>query len=435
MKLNAITVRYIYSACIITETPDLRLLHDPWFSDGIYDGAWYQFPKIENPIETIGEVDAIYISHIHPDHYDPDFLKSYFKRYGKKQILIADYRWNHLEKKIKADGFAPTVVRQEIQIGKTTLNIIPHDTGGYSDIDSALVLKFNTRGRNHVLVNMNDIVYDDSITKKIKEIAGEIDILLCGFTGAGPYPQTYYQLEDTKLTEQAENKKQIFLERYQSLVRTMGARKNIPFAGKYLLGGRLAKLNGLRGVADPVEVLRVDKNAVVLEDRVGEINTKTLEANICRTKAYTQLAIDAKISDIQNAKFAYEAFVSDDAITNLPLKRLLRIAYKNAISRSEVHRDFYLLIALPNNERACMNVNAASNEEIKFVSLKATLPEPRYEINIDPRYLYGLLTLMFHWNNAAVGSHYQVRAVPEVKNWSDWYENIGIISFINYLTV
>ena len=49
---EAIYVKYIYSSCIITKTPDISILHDPWFTEGIYDGSWYQFPKIKNPISS-----------------------------------------------------------------------------------------------------------------------------------------------------------------------------------------------------------------------------------------------------------------------------------------------------------------------------------------------------------------------------------------------
>ena len=38
----------------------------------------------------IGEVDVIYISHLHPDHFDPGFLKMYLNRYPKTQIIIGD---------------------------------------------------------------------------------------------------------------------------------------------------------------------------------------------------------------------------------------------------------------------------------------------------------------------------------------------------------
>ena len=76
-----ISVKYIYSACILTTTPDVKILHDPWFTEGIYDGSWFHYPRIENPLDSIGDVDLIYVSHIHPDHYDGKFLKEYFEKY------------------------------------------------------------------------------------------------------------------------------------------------------------------------------------------------------------------------------------------------------------------------------------------------------------------------------------------------------------------
>ena len=69
-------VRYIYSACIEIQTEDLRILTDPWFTDGAYDGSWHHFPRIDDPLEVIREPDLVYVSHIHPDHYDPVFLRA-----------------------------------------------------------------------------------------------------------------------------------------------------------------------------------------------------------------------------------------------------------------------------------------------------------------------------------------------------------------------
>src|SRR5262249_17485110 len=82
------TVKYIYSACIVTATPDLRIVHDPWFTEGVYDGSWFHFPAVRDPIESIGNVDLVYVSHIHPDHYDPRFLRKYFSTFGEKRIII-----------------------------------------------------------------------------------------------------------------------------------------------------------------------------------------------------------------------------------------------------------------------------------------------------------------------------------------------------------
>ena len=56
----SINVKYIYSACIVTETDNIRILHDPWITEGIYDGSWFHFPKVDDPIKAIGDVDLGY---------------------------------------------------------------------------------------------------------------------------------------------------------------------------------------------------------------------------------------------------------------------------------------------------------------------------------------------------------------------------------------
>ena len=39
---------------------------------------------------------------------------------------------------------------------------------------------------------------------------------------------------------------------------------------------------------------------------------------------------------------------------------------------------------------------------------------PRLEVRLDERYLFGLLTRLYHWNNAEIGSHLSCRRVPDV---------------------
>jgi hypothetical protein len=53
---------------------------------------------------------------------------------------------------------------------------------------------------------------------------------------------------------------------------------------------------------------------------------------------------------------------------------------------------------------------------------------PRSEVRIDPRYLFGLLTHVYHWNNAQVGSQYQTRRFPNKMDQAA--EN-----FLNFLAV
>jgi UDP-MurNAc hydroxylase len=424
-----ISVRYIYSACIITATPDLVILHDPWFTEGIYDGSWYHFPKVENPINSIGNVDAIYISHIHPDHYDKHFLKSYFKQFGEKIILISNHNPNHLKNKMLVDGFKPTVVDKPFVIGKTSIEIIPHKTGSDSDIDSAIIIKLSTaENGQQCVVNANDVIFDDKMIKDLKSAAGEVDILLCGYTGAGPYPQTYFSIDDPQLLIEANKKKNNFFQRYLKLTESIGAKVNIPFAGKYVLGGRLACLNPYRGVSDPVEILKFDKKAVVLSDNGGSINTFSLEPSSSRTSCYDGESVKLRISEISNSPMLYEQLIPESEIYQLPLKRLLNTAVKNATYKSECVSDYFFVISLPNDERALINANKYSATPFSIIKINEVLPSPRSEIFIDPRYLFGLLTNVYHWNNAEVGSQYLVRRTPNELNRRAQ-------TFLNYLCI
>ena len=143
---------------------------------------------------------------------------------------------------------------EPIELGATRLSILPHAAGGPADVDSALIVQFDDGARRHAVVNANDIIFDEAMIARVGEAAGAIDLLLCGYTGAGPWPQTYFDLDDPALPVEAERKKQAFFDRYRRLTSALAPRRPLPFAGQYLLGGRLAPLNPFRGVADAAEV-------------------------------------------------------------------------------------------------------------------------------------------------------------------------------------
>ena len=410
---DGIEVQYVYSACVVLRTPDISILCDPWFTDGVYDGAWFAFPKIADPLGEIGDVDAVWISHIHPDHYDPAFLRRYFEAFGRKPILIANHQPNVLAAKMRTDGFEPQVVSAPRQVGSTRLSILPHATGGPADVDSALIVQVEAGGRRHSLVNANDIVFDAAMTARVAEAAGPIDLLLCGYTGAGPYPQTYFDPSDPELATEGERKKADFFDRYRRLVAALDPRATLPFAGQYLLGGRLAGLNAHRGVADATEVLALDPRAVVLADGGGRIDTAKLTPSAQRREPYPAEAVAARLAEIAGRSMAYERLIPVDEAAQLPLRRLLAIAYPRALSRSHVESDYFFAIALGEDGFALMNARRDAAEGgggLSFVVASALDGiEPLSRIAIDPRYLFGLLTHVYHWNNAEIGSQYQTR--------------------------
>ena len=99
---------YKYSACITISSRDISILCDPWFSDNAYYGTWEEQPKHDITREYIGNFDAIWISHIHPDHYCPSTIKKLVEIYGEKPIYISDWgdNKNYLKLKLEADGWS-----------------------------------------------------------------------------------------------------------------------------------------------------------------------------------------------------------------------------------------------------------------------------------------------------------------------------------------
>lgn len=150
-------VRYIYSAYVVIETPEMRMLVDPWFTQGGYDGSWYQYPRLEDPITAIGPVDIIHITHIHPDHYDPVFLREYLRAYPGTRIVIGKHKEPFLQNKMRIDGFTPEVL-ESFAIGETECLIVanPSQGGRQMAIDTAMAV----RRRGLSLVNLNDNPFD-----------------------------------------------------------------------------------------------------------------------------------------------------------------------------------------------------------------------------------------------------------------------------------
>ena len=425
-SINGIHVRMIYSACVVIETPDCKILCDPWFTDGIYDGAWYLHPKIEDPISLIGDCDYVYISHIHPDHYDPKFLHDYFARYGKKEIFVADFPENYLAMSMQREGFAVSICKSGTKFKNTEISIHPHITNSLSDIDSALLVQYHADNRAHRVLNLNDCVYDpDFLNQFVFE--EQIDIMLLGYTGAGPYPQTYFDLDDKSLLKAAGKKKVQFFHRYLETVKHVPSKVRVPFAGQYVLGGCLAALNDVRGVADAFEITEIDDQAVVLKEYEGSINTESLIAVSERVEPISRASIENRLTEIKNFPMTYEALSAGLIPTGLVVN-LLNKALPRARKKSECSFDYFFTFDLLNGQKAVLNANRNGISSVELTHEDDPMPQPRSDISIDLRYLFGLLTGLFHWNNAEVGSQFQTRRVPD--QFSREAQN-----FLNFLTV
>lgn len=428
-----ISTRYIYSACITSTTSDVTILQDPWFTPGAYDGSWFQWPVINDPLLTCGNSDYVYISHIHPDHYDPKFLRQYFCKYGNKCLLIAKRSNNHLYKKAVSDGFDVIEVDTTLglKIRNTHLYIVPHNSKGSNNIDSSLIIRnHDAHGKTHTVVNLNDCIYDLNFYKQVRDISGsEIDILFLTYTGAGPFPQCFFSESDPELQIQASKKEELFLHRYLQTINFFEPRVAVPFAGQYVLGGRLASLNSFSGNCDSYKVLSVSNNSIVLQE--GGDNIISSDGTSCgqRKMPHDQKAMQAYASSIPiiepNEKIGSLSFEYIEPV----LLRLLTKAAKNARKAQRTDLNWFYIFAISANYSYAVHVRdeqCLALDSSRLALFKSTCSY--IQVQLEYNHFFFLLTGVLHWNNAIVGSWLQYERRPDI-----YIQELQ--TFLNHLTV
>ena len=97
-------IKLYRSATVGIFNDNFKIITDPWLTDGEYYGSWSHYPKynVDNNLDELNSFDAIYISHIHPDHCSVDTLKELNKDIP---VYISEYHSKFLKFKIEKLGF------------------------------------------------------------------------------------------------------------------------------------------------------------------------------------------------------------------------------------------------------------------------------------------------------------------------------------------
>ena len=308
--------RFIANACgVFTSAAGKTILTDPWLVDGVFEGSWCHAYPLENSLKDLQDVDGIYLSHIHPDHYDPRHFE--FRR--DIPIFVLDHGKNFMHKNLTAQGYTnliPIKDGEKVQFEDYELTMFAEFTTHIYDesrfgtlIDSAKVLEND----GLVAFNPNDNKPDVKSCIKIKERFGHIDLVLLNSNAAGAYPACFSNLShDEKLEEK--NKIEIrYLDHSLDCLQALQPSVMIPFAGFYCLGGKLHKKNqylaspGLQETADYLNE-RITFDTKVLSMRENDIfNLKTGQTNR-KFVPYSPSEIHEYIeTSLSNMKYEYEA--------------------------------------------------------------------------------------------------------------------------------
>src|SRR5262249_35187944 len=221
-------ITYIGHACMMIEAGGTRILMDPWLTDPTYHGTWWHYPPLELGVRDLPRIDYLYVSHEHPDHFDPPTLRQLDK---KVPVIIADFKRKRFRDRLHEIGFHNLT---EIKFGEElrcdgsglSVRLIAPDRPWD---DSAILVK---DGRTTVL-NVNDCHLDEETLRRLGS-EQPIDLAFLTFTGATQYPGCFEFPLASKIQRWKESK-QSHVEEFVNWARLLRAKRAVPAAGNFAL--------------------------------------------------------------------------------------------------------------------------------------------------------------------------------------------------------
>ena len=424
---------YFASSTVLLEAGNKKILMDPWLEDGEYYGSWAHVPPVDVDYGEFDDVDYIYISHIHPDHLSPLTLARLPKRIP---VLIHSYDGKFLKRNVEAAGFEvrelPHNLRTDLGDGVTITILAADDCNpeicgayfscaplygraGSTQIDSLCVVEHG----GQVLVNTNDCPFGLArhLLPRLLEDFGHVDLLLTGYSGAGPYPQCFTNLSDQEKLTAASAKRIQFLDHGLSYINALRPRFVLPFAGQYTLSGRLSDLNALRGVAELSDAreyfhARLDgATKVILLARHGSLDLsdgRVIKPYEPMTAAEHENYVETVLS---RRCFSFDG---DEEPEVADLVALATAAAERAERKRQemgISSDTRVYVRLAENLYANVSFRG---EEVIFCQDAPGDDEPHIVFSVEPKLLKRILSgpRFAHWNNATIGSHVRFHRVP-----------------------
>ena len=200
--------QFISNACgVISGDMGTKIVTDPWLNNGVMEGSWCNYPPIESRTSDFHDVDLIYLSHLHPDHYDNrffDFPKS-------TPIVILDHGNNYLQKILIRNGYTNLIlVKDGCSVNFKEFNITifaPFVKHAFEDfeknqiasevgnlIDSAMLVQT----KKFSIMNFNDNKPDIKVCNQLKKKYGQIDLALLNYNAANCYPACFGNLSNSE---------------------------------------------------------------------------------------------------------------------------------------------------------------------------------------------------------------------------------------------
>ncbi len=225
---------------MFVETRHGSVLCDPWFTPA-YFGSWFPFPRNDRlDVAPFEHPDFLYLSHLHLDHFDPDWLAAHVDTNAR--VLLPEFTVPFLERELRALGFREFVRTrhgERCDLDGLEVTILAFNAPADGPLgDSAIVIG---DGETRML-NQND-ARPGSAAELVA--LGPFDAQFVQFSGAIWYPVAY-DFPPDEMAKLARDKRANQLDRARQYVEWVAAPHVFPCAGPpAFLDGDLFALNDL----------------------------------------------------------------------------------------------------------------------------------------------------------------------------------------------
>ena len=405
------------NACCLMEAEGFRILTDPWLVDGAFEGAWCHYPPLAVRPEDLAGVDALFVSHVHPDHCDPETLKA-FRR--DIPILVLDHPPNFLHRVLREMGFTNLVAIVDGATAKLgpfeatlyapfTTHLF-HDSKVGNLIDCAAV--FAHAGQS--VFNFNDNTPDVASAERLRRRHGRPTVAQIAYNAAGPFPSCFHNMTGAEKAAAAERTLTRNFAHAAALARALQPHWHMPFAGAFVLGGAQWRKNECLGTTTlnaagaALEKLNPDIPVLLLSEgqsldlATGERSAPYRPVDLAAERAYIADRLAPK-------PYPHEADPVPDRAALLDGCRAARDRLWARQQRFDFFPDLTVAIGV-GPQFFAFDLREPGG------AVTTAIPEagPRIEVRMDDRLLHRILTGQAHWNNAEGGCHIDFVREPDV---------------------
>jgi UDP-MurNAc hydroxylase len=214
-----LNITLISHASVIIDANGLKIWTDPWVVSRAFNNSWSLLGKPAYDPAMLDDVQYLWISHEHPDHFNIPTLKSLPDEFKKRVVVLFQHKNSEkIFDALRGFGFAHF---QSLPNGRFV------SLGGGVEVycnqasfgDSCLAVRHG----GEVLYNVNDAELSAADCRRVLKDLGKVDVILnqfslAGYNGYMNYAQVLPALAQEKLSRLLNNH------------RDLGARVTVPFA-------------------------------------------------------------------------------------------------------------------------------------------------------------------------------------------------------------